>query len=70
MKIDRLTVTAQVKLKIGSADEVRLSSMFVSGDKVVGLVDQFPWMPFVVISKISDDSSAVFDLRMLQREKG
>jgi hypothetical protein len=68
MKIDTLTVHAQITLKIDSPEAIRLSSMFSSGDKVVGLVDQFPWMPFIVTKVTTERVASTFELKMVGRK--
>ena len=67
MKLDNLFVTAQITREVGSAEYDQLIMIYRSGEKIHGLVDQFPWMPFIVESVIEEDRATTFNLRMMGR---
>lgn len=69
MKIDTLKVFAQVTLKTDSDDAILLHDMFLKGYKVEGLVEQFMWMPFVVVDEIEEGSVTTFELQMRCRKE-
>jgi len=67
MKLDKLFVTAQITRKVDTIEYDQLIKLYRSGEKIEGLVDQFPWMPFVIDSIIEEGNAATFNLRMLAR---
>jgi hypothetical protein len=67
VKLDKLFVTAQTTLKVGTPDCDKLIALHRSGEKVEGFVDQFPWMPFVVDSMIEEGQAVTFNLKMKAR---
>ena len=67
MKPDRLTVTAQIKRKVGSDEYDQLIALHKSGEKIKGLIDHFVWMPFIVESVIEEGVTATFNLRMVAK---
>lgn len=67
MKLDNLFVTAQVTREVGSAEYDQLTVLYASGEKIEGLVDQFPWMPFMVESVVEEGRAATFNLRMMAK---
>lgn len=68
MKLDSLSVTAQITREIDSAEYNQLITLHRSGEKIEGLVDQFPWMPFIVESVIEEGRAATFNLRMMAKK--
>lgn len=69
MELDYLFITAQITRKAGTAEHEQLAALYASGERVHGLVDQFPWMPFVVESIVEEGCATTFNLKMLKREK-
>lgn len=70
MKIDRIRITAEITRELGSKDETELTELFRTGERVVGLVEQFSWMPFIVTGRdcSSDGASGVtFHLLMVSK---
>jgi len=65
MQPDNIKISAEITRITGSEEERQLSKLRESGEKVFGLVDQFQWMPFVVVGKIVEAESATFKLRMV-----
>lgn len=69
IKVDCLRVIAEVTLAEDGEEAKRLLQMMRDEAKVSGLVDQFPWMPFIVQEAHHCGSEITFTLRMVGREK-
>ena len=67
MKVEKLTVTAEITRDSDTEEFGQLMELYRSGESVFGLVDQFSFMPFKVTRITKNGDKATFHLLMTVR---